>query len=385
MKIFRGLTAATLILGAAYAGGVTLGTDNATAGAAAPEVRGGRSGPGPDIVYMSARGTTEALSRTAVRGITLAQDGSSGDDTSLQRSKAGRESQNIVWSPDGERMAWIEIGLRIRSTPVSIMVATPGRKAVAVHTYVPGEGQPQISGSVDSLAWGPDCSDASASVLVFSTYNPHAIFGIRFVGGQPGQPEKLVEFEERDGMIPPQAFAFSPTGEHLAFAGWDADLAYGVMMLPMCTADRTPFMVVPASELGGTEPWPIRSIDWSRGGDRLALSVTTGPDEDFPWRDLKVVGLSYVDSGGVEQITGYANVWTVDLTDAFTAASSEHSPQWGPAYEGDTCQRLAFSQSSESAPRGLYLLDVNDGYVGGCEINAPLKLPAEHPRALDWK
>ena len=385
MKTVYAISFAALVLGAIPAGGATPGADNLATDAAAVEARGGRPVPAPDIMYMSAKGATEALSQAAVRGITLAEDGLSGDDISVQKSRAGREGQNIAWSPDGERLAWVEIGLRMRSTPHSIMVATPGRKAAAVHTSVPGDGHPQISGSVDSLAWGPDCTDPSVSVLVFSTYDPYAIFGIRFVAGQPGQPEKLAEFEARDGMIEPRALAFSPTGQHLAFAGWSDASTYGVMMLPMCTPDHTPFMVVPGSEFGGTGGSPIRSMDWSRHGDRLALSVTTSPDLAYPWRDLEIVQLSYLYSGGTEQVAGYAGVWAIDMTAKFTAASSEHSPQWGPASEGSPCQRLAFSQSSEATPRSLYLLDINDGHVGGCEIDAPLKLSAEHPHALDWK
>lgn len=346
---------------------------------------GGKSPPNPDIVYMSDDDSTAALYQSAVRGITLTADGLGGRDSSLQKSKAGRSYTNIVWSPGGNRVAWIEKGLGMISTPISIVVAAPGSKGSPVYTYAPGSGTPSVTGDIDSLAWGPDCDDSSASMLVFASYSPYRIYGIRFVDGQAGQPMQLLELPEFDGATPPHAFAFSPTGRHLAFAGFDHEAQYGIWMLPMCTADRTPFMVVSGEEIGGTGWAQIQSMDWSRRGDRLALSVTTGPLPANQWRDLKIVNLNYLSTSAGEQITGHNGVWNVDLDDVFTAASSEHSPQWGPSSPEAACQRLAFSQSSDIAPRSLYLLDINQSYVGGCEVNEPIRLNARVPRALDWK
>lgn len=335
--------------------------------------------PSPDIVYMSDDDSTQALSQSAVRGIALA----SSSDLSIQKSKAGREYQSVAWSPDGRRAVWFEIGRGMVSTPISIVVTALGGKPVSVYTSVPGDGKPQVNDGIDALAWGQDCNDQAASVLVFSSYSPAGIYGIRFVNDQPSQPVQLMPMNIGSGTwFFPTAFAFSPTGKHLAFAGsGEDDSSYGVWMLPMCTADHTPFKVLSAAQVGG----PIMSSDWSRHGDRLALSIG-----DFDsWKDLKIVKLNYSLSGGNELVYGSNGIWTVDLDTQFTSESSEHSPQWGPSAGGSTCQRLAFSQSSNLSERRMFLLDIGDGEFGTCTgtnaINSPSLLNSKYPRALDWK
>lgn len=73
------------------------------------------------------------------------------------------------------------------------------------------------------------------------------------------------------------------------------------------------------------------------------------------------------------------------------AASSEHSPQWGPSNLGDACQQIAFSQSAGASDgstmngRRLYLLDINASDGGNCDISTPLQIDSKEPRVLDWK
>jgi hypothetical protein len=33
----------------------------------------------------------------------------------------------------------------------------------------------------------------------------------------------------------------------------------------------------------------------------------------------------------------------------------------------------------------MYLLDIAEGGLGGCEIDEPLLIASKYPRALDWK
>jgi hypothetical protein len=344
---------------------------------------GAKTPPNPDIVYLSDDGSTAALSQAAVRGVVLA----TGTDVSLQRSKAGRTYGSIAWSPDGQRMAWIELGLGMVGTPHSIVVAAPGGKPVVVYTAAPGDGNPMASTGTDTLAWVPDCTDTAVSHLVFAGDPPTGIYALRIVDGQPvGVPEQLMATvvpPANVGAVFPGAFAVSPRGRHLAFAGsGSTDPAYGVWVLPLCTADHTPFLLLSMGEIGGSGWAPVMSMDWSRHGERLALSVLT----NSPWRDLKIAALNYTygAEAGDEQILGNPRIWTVDLSARFGTASSEHSPQWGPSPAAGGCQRIVFSQSSD-AGRGMYLLDIGDGQLGGCTINAPQPLSAKWPRALDWK
>jgi hypothetical protein len=351
-----------------------------------PGKGGGKPGGGaklpPDIVYLSDDGSTVALDQAAIRGIALAANGLGGSDLSLRKSKAGRDRGSVAWSPDGTRMAWIETGLGMVSTPNSIMVGAPGSKGTAVFTSEPGDGKPQLNQGFDSLAWGPDCDDPAATVLVIPSRDPWGIFAIRFVNDRPSEPIPLMVPDLRDGMVVPSAFAFSPQGQYLAFGGSGPDASYGLWLLPMCTGSGEPWLL---SSYGFASGWPpIISADWSRWGDRLVLSLITGPDPAYPWRDIQIVYLAYLFAGGVEQVA-FTSARTLNLDSFFTAASSEHSPQWGPSAEGASCQRIAFSQSSDIAPRSLYLLDVDGGSGSPCELNEPQQIDAKWPRALDWK
>jgi hypothetical protein len=353
--------------------------------AVGPPEGAGKPVPNPDIVYMSDKDATEALPQGAVRGIVLSTDGLSGTDVSLRKSKAGRLSDSVTWSPDGTLMAWFEIGRGLAKTPHSLLVGAPGRKPVTIYTWVAGDGQPQLVTGVDTLAWGQDCADPDASMLVLSSHDPAGVYAIRFVDGQPAAPVPLVQFQIPPDVlwVLPSAFAFSPTAQHLAFAG-TANSTYGVWLMPMCTADHTPVLLLSRTAIGGTDIHPVRSIDWSRHGDRLAMSVTTAPDPTVPWRDLKIAYLGYLYDGGSEQVTGVLNVATINLDGVFGTESSEHSPQWGPSAAGDACQRIAFSRST-NAGREMYLLDISSTGIGGCALDAPLMLDATWPRALDWK
>lgn len=351
----------------------------------------GKTPPNPDIWYMSDNGSTDALSQVAMRGTVLATDGLSGADISLTKSKAGRQANAIAWSPDGTKAAWFEMGLGMVSTPVSIMVGTPGGRGSAIYSSAPDE-TPYVYRGSDGLAWGPDCSDPTQSILTFAAQAPiglSRIYGARFKAGKAQPPELLTEWTlTGDGFISTWAYAFSPQGQYLAFVGRGDDSTFGVWLLSLCGTSRVQTKLLSSTEIGGYSAGgpPVLSMDWSPNGDRLALSVTTSPDSYYTWRDLKVVYLDYQLADGVEQVFGHSGAFLVDLPDLiYPAASSEHSPQWGPSAPGATCQRIAFSQSSD-AGRALFLLDIGtDGRSVGCSIVEPLVLPSNSPRALDWK
>jgi WD40 repeat protein len=333
---------------------------------------------------MSDDGSTQALNQSAIRGVALGADGLSATDFSLQSAKAGRVPYSVAWAPDGSRAAWFELGRSMTATPTSIMVGSPSGKATAIYTSVPGDGKPAVNTVSDGLAWASDCTDPARSVLVFSSISPDGIFAIRFTNGQPGAPVQLFSLNVGDGMwFFPAAFAFSPTGRHLAYAGSGTTSDYGVWLLDMCTPGQPPQMLLSADELDGTDTVPVRSIDWSRHGERLALSVTVGA-EPYPWRDLKIADLSYAFDGATEAVSGI-RVWRVDLDGVFGTASSEHAPQWGPAAAGAACERIAFSQSSDIAPRRLYLLDIKTSATETCGLGTLRQLSAKYPRALDWR
>lgn len=182
-------------------------------------------------------------------------------------------------------------------------------------------------------------------------------------------------------------------------------------MLPMCPTDVTyePVTLVDKTAIGAADDpcdtgqppsptntcypdWAILSIDWSRHGDRLAMSVTVGPDRNYPWRDLKIAYLNYSYSDdGTEQVLGHNGVSTINLDSLFGAASSEHSPVWGPSNRGDSCQWIAFSQSAGASDgstmngRRLYLLNIDAGDGNSCEPGGPMQIDAKEPRAIDWK
>lgn len=352
---------------------------------------GGKTPPNPDIWYMSDDGSTNALSQAAMRGTVLATDGLTGSDITLAKSKAGRVPGAIAWSPDGTKAAWFEMGLGMVSTSVSIMIGTPGGRGVAVYSSTP-DMTPYVSYGADGLAWGTDCSDPTQSILVFSAaaqIGVSRIYGIRFNAGKAQPPELIAEWTlTGDGSLSTWAYAFSPKGQYLAFAGRGDDSTFGIWLMAMCGSSRVQTKLLTAEEIGGYSGGgdPVTSMDWSRNGDRLALSVTTSPDIDYPWRDLKVVYLGYQFKDGTEEVFSYSSPVLVDLPDLnYPAASSEHSPQWGPSAPGATCQRIAFSQSSD-AGRALFLLDIGaDGKPAGCPIETPLALPSVWPRALDWR
>lgn len=338
---------------------------------------GGKTPPDPDIVYLSDDNSTEALSQAAVRGLELARN----RDVSLLKSRAGRSYATVTWSPDGTFMAWIELGLGMASTPHYIVVAAPGSKPTAIYTSTPGDGNPQLATGTDMLAWGRvECPGVSGtkSILVFESQQPAGIYGIELAGGQsPAAPFKLMAWSAAatGWAVPPGKFAFSPRGQYLAFAGSYGDSGYGVWALPMCGAfPAVPSLVVEGSSIGGREPEPVTSMDWSRKGDRLALSVTTGTD--LPWRDLMIASLNYSYSNQTEQLQPSAGVCRVDLEGDLGSASSEHSPQWGP---DDTA--IAFSQSSDLG-RAMFLLTLGSG---SCSAQSLAPLPSRWPRALDWK
>ena len=361
--------------------------------------------PSPDIVYTSYG--SNAPSSPAIRGVTLASDGLSGTDAQLAKAKANRDSGSIVWSPDGTRYAWVEGAWQQTR---SIMVAAPGQAPTVVYSAAYGSTDPYPSDGADVLDWGVSC--AGTSVLVFSANglppSPAGIWAIYDpeLTGAGQIPQVLSNIENASGL------ALSPTGQHLAFRYWSTNER--VLMLPMCSIDKTPVVLVEKAAIGAADDpcidpsqprspsntcnpdSAIVSIDWSRHGDRLALSVVVGPDPNYPWRDLKLAYLDYaLSAGGVETVAARASnpVFTVNLDNdsRFGAASSEHSPRWGPSELGAVCQRIAFSQSagasdgSTTTGRNLYLLDVNANGIGSCQVNTPRLLSSKTPRALDWK
>jgi len=361
--------------------------------------------PSPDIVYTSYG--SNAPSSPAIRGVTLASDGLSGTDAQLAKAKANRDSGSIVWSPDGTRYAWVEGAWQQTR---SIMVAAPGQAPTVVYSAAYGSTDPYPSDGADVLDWGVSC--AGTSVLVFSANglppSPAGIWAIYDpeLTGAGQIPQVLSNIENASGL------ALSPTGQHLAFRYWSTNER--VLMLPMCSIDKTPVVLVEKAAIGAADDpcidpsqprspsntcnpdSAIVSIDWSRHGDRLALSVVVGPDPNYPWRDLKIAYLDYgLSAGGVETVAARASnpVFTVNLDNdsRFGAASSEHSPRWGPSELGAVCQRIAFSQSagasdgSTTTGRNLYLLDVNANGIGSCQVNTPRLLSSKTPRALDWK
>jgi hypothetical protein len=381
----------------------------------------GKTAPNPSIVYMSS--SSYAPDKPAIRGVafTVTGDTVSGSDAQLAKALQGRDRGSIVWSPDGSRYAWIEGQYgQMRK----IMWARPGKAPTVL--YQPSDvTDPFVWGGSDGLAWGSACS-GGGSTLVFTreskwddaqqAYTEQtAIMAIDIAAPPPESdvapshdPPRLV----RD-VIYPNGFAFSPLGRHLAF-----NAGYGpgekVSILPMCVQDPAPVTLLTWGDFGAptyanacqndypqggcycngnpaatcpSYPSPaVHSIDWSGDGHRLALSVTAGPDPDYPWRDLRIAYLVWNETLGT-----YAKgtVVPVNLDSEFGPASSEHSPQWGPSASDDDCERLAFSQSagvsdgSTMNGRRLYLYDLVTSSTA-C-LNGPRELAARDPRAIDWK
>lgn len=355
-----------------------------TAGSGKPGPGGNKVPPNPDIVYMSANSRT--MNGPEIRGFRLEDN----TDTGLAKAKNGRGKGSVAWSPDGKWYAWIEM---VSLTSSSILIAAPGQAPRVIYSAQWGDSsKPYPDGyNSDQLAWGNGCVGGT-SVLVFQGF-----------GGPNESPQGIyaIDNPEQDGapFIPRElstqanasAFAVSPTGQHLAYRFSSSN--EGVVALPLCPTPGSPFLLVPKTDVGGTNDyWSISSIDWSRNGDRLAMSVVVGPDPDYPWRDLKIAYLSYSVSNGTEIVGNLQGVRTINLDSIFGAASSEHSPQWGPSSSAESCQRMAFSQSAGASDgsimngRRLFLLDV--GTLSGttnCQIDVPLELGAREPRAIDWK
>ena len=344
-----------------------------------PPDSGGKVAPNPDIVYLAA--SSNAMNSAEVRGVTLnfQSDGTiTSGDSSLVSNATGRSYASVAWSPDGKRFAWIQNG--------AIMTAAPGAKPVKL--YPTNANDPQPLGNPDTLAWGPDCCNGADSVLVFLSGLPS--FGIQALtikAGVVDSREMLFELKTHCDspdvctMSTGSAFAFSPRGNLLAFFGYADDLSPGVWAIPMGAAPHTPSMIVTDAAIGGTDQFgSVMSMDWSPSGTRLALSVTTGTDPNYPWRDLKIVDVTYDFNGDVET-TSFNAVRNTNPGSSFGDASSEHSPQWDPSTSGDACERLAFSQSSD-AGRKMYLMDLGSG--SAC-YTYPRSVSAKNPRALDWR
>lgn len=361
------------------------------ANAGKPEGAGGGGGKprpsaNPDIVYMSVG--SMSLAGPAIRGITLATVLADSSDASLFKANSQRDMGSIAWSPDGAKFAWIENG--------AIMAAAPGGRATQL--YPTESGDPAVWGS--GLAWGPDgCGDGD-SVIAFLADSPFSVRTLTIKGGLVTSDRTLLEFKMHCyhddenvlvcTMANARAFAFSPRGQLLAFHGYDDDLSPGIWAASMCSTDP-PALMLDNSNIGSTSRLaPVLSIDWSPSGKQLAMSVTVGPNRDYPWRDIKIANLIYSLNGSTES-ANFNSLVTVNLDEVFGAASSEHSPRWGPD-TGGNCQRIAFSQSagasdgSDMNGRRLFLLDVSsNGSSASCTLGSPFELNARNPRAIDWK
>ena len=351
---------------------------------------GGKTPPNPDIVYMSVG--SMSLTGPSIRGVTIAADPAASTDAPLLKASSQRDRGSIAWSPDGTRFAWIENGV--------IMTATPGSKPTQLYPTGPDDPRPE-EGS-DALAWGPACPGTEESIIAFRATSPANSIQVLEVGaGGVSGRRILVEFQthcfmDTDGltctMAGAGAFAFSPQGRLLAFYGYADNLPAGIWAAPVCADHGVPGMILDNASVASTDPFsPVLSMDWSPDGGRLALSVTVGPDPSYPWRDIKVADLVYGFDGSQETAT-FQQLQTIDLDGVFGAASSEHSPQWGPVPGGNGCQRLAFSQSagardgSDMNGRRLFLLDVpGPASSGTCPLGSPLEISARNPRAIDWK
>ena len=373
-----------------------------------PGPGGTRPPPNPDIVYMSANSRT--VNGPAIRGFTFQNN----TDTELAKAKNGRGKGSIAWSPDGRSYAWIEIV----SETSSILTAAPGQAPRVIYSAQWGDASRPYPGGYnsDQLAWGPGCSPGT-SVLVFQGYggpnlSPQGIYAIDSPDPEGAPPVPRLVLDE----VNASAFAISSDGKYLAF-----DNGYGtgekVWLVPLCSTPSAKVALLEWDDFGAAvyrsacddDPttsacdcdgnpekqcidYPsqaVISIDWSRDNSRLALSVVVGPDPDYPWRDLRIAYLNYSTSGlSTASVLGVKNI---KQDSAFGAASSEHSPQWGPS-SGEACQRIAFSQSAGASDgssingRRLFLMDVSD-WLGteSCQIETPLELGAREPRAIDWK
>jgi len=379
-----------------------------------------KAAPSPDIVYMSS--SSYAPSKPAIRGValTISNDAVTSTDTQLAKALEGRDRGSIAWSPDGLRYAWIQ-GQDMQTR--KIMWAAPGKAAAVL--YQPADtDDAYVDGGSDGLAWGPACSGVGSTVVFAraakwdpnsqTDEEPTAIMGIDIESAVAGsslppnhsQPRPIREASN------PTAFALSPTGNHLAFnTGYGANET--VSIVPMCVESPSPATLLSRDDIGAARyeytcsddpgsacpcggdsekvcldyPYPaVHSIDWSGDAGRLALSVTAGPDPDYPWRDLRVAYLEWNEGNDQYQ---KIRVEQIALDPFFGSASSEHSPQWGPGATDNDCARLAFSQSAGASDgstmngRRLYLYDLVTTSTA-C-FDGPREVSARDPRAIDWK
>ena len=377
--------------------------------------------PNPDIVYMSS--SSRAPDNPAIRGVSVTITGNTinSTDTQLLKGLASRDRGSIAWSPDGLRYAWIEEPY----TPTAkIMWAAPGKTPSVL--YAPyGASDPYVLSDSDVLAWSDACS-GNGSVLVFArdakwdtsvdpavqTELPAIMaIDIEAASGSESPPSFSSPREIKVGPYP-TGFAFSPTGQYLVFSSGHGENEK-VSMESMCSSPQTSTTLLTWNDLSAAKypyacsdnagsnclcngdpakvcyTYPshaVQSIDWSGDGKRLALSVITGPDANYPWRDLRV---AYLDGNEIDPIFTKNRVVRIDFDAIFGPASSEHSPQWGPGISSSDCERLAFSQSAGASDgstmngRRLFLHDLVT--TNSTCLSGPREISARDPRAIDWK
>ena len=278
--------------------------------------------PNPDIVYMSS--SSRAPDNPAIRGVSVSITGDTikSTDTQLLKGLADRDRGSIAWSPDGLRYAWIEGPY---GSTAKIMWAAPGQAPSVL--YAPtGASEPYVLRGSDVLAWSNACS-GGGSVLVFArdakwdtsvdpavqTELPAIMaIDIEAASGSGSLPSFSTPREIKVGTYP-TGFAFSPRGQYLVFSSGHGENE-AVSMESMCSSPQTSATLLTWNDLSAAKypydcsdnagsicpcngnpakvcyTYPshaVQSIDWSGDGKRLALSVITGPDENYPWRDLR--------------------------------------------------------------------------------------------------
>jgi WD40 repeat protein len=360
---------------------VLLCADLAVAGK--PGGGGSAPPPNPVIVYTSSD-NSGVTGLAAIRGVTLGSDGVTATDTGLVNAANNRVIRAIAWSPDGSRFAWVDddgVNQFFRAA------ALDGSSSILYDTSS-DPGTTQVNADSDGFAWGPNC-ERTDSVLAFMGGNPYAVRLIRASAGAGQPPLQITPTLGTTNIVEgARAFAFSPTGQHLAFFGSIAGVGYGVMVMPMCSSSYDPRLLVPESALRDSPNIAVGvvSMDWSPDGKRLAVSYYRHDDLD-PWHDVKIIDLAsnYSNSKGVEDVTGYGAITTMPGTAGFGFESSEHSPTWGPAPGTSNCQRLAFARSTKRG-RYIYLVDIPTAAGITCQqLPLPQQIASKGARAIDWK